>query len=103
MEDTRADADRLDASVGVEFTIIFSKSFKRKIRIGGNSKMDEMMPKESSSIRDDERQKERFRKLCEQYRGKYQRLDSIRDLREKANAVLHFSAGISIKLLSSLL
>lgn len=60
--------------------------------------MDEMMPKETSSIRDDERQKERFRKLCEQYRGKYQRLDSIRDLREKANAVLHFSAGtLSLK------
>lgn len=78
LEDTRAEADRLDAS--------------RKIRIGGNSKMDEMIPKESSSIRDDERQKERFRKLCEQYRGKYQRLDSIRDLREKSIAVLHFSA-----------
>lgn len=60
--------------------------------------MDEMLPKESSSIRDDERQKERFRKLCEQYRGKYQRLDSIRDLREKSIAVLHFSAGIFIRL-----
>ena len=35
----------------------------------------------------------KLKKLCDQYRGKFPRIDGMRDLKDKSIAVLHFSAG----------
>ena len=40
---------------------------------------------------DEERKK--LKKLCDQYRGKFPRIDGISNFKEKSIAVLHFSAG----------
>ena len=41
----------------------------------------------------DHERKARMKKLSDQYRGKFPRIDGIGNVKDKAVAVLHFSAG----------
>ena len=67
------------------------------MRFGGNSAMDAVLAKtEVMSEAGDERgdmSRMKLKKLCDQYRGKFPRIDGMRDLKDKSIAVLHFSAG----------
>ena len=61
---------------------------------GGNSAMDAVVQVQKD---DDEKidhdRKIKMKKLCDQYRGKFPRIDGISNFKEKSAAVLHFSAG----------
>lgn len=58
----------------------------------GNSAMD-AVTNENNENNEEKRNKDRLRKLCEQYRGKFPRIEGIHNIKDKAIAVLHFSAG----------
>ena len=70
---------------------------RKPMRFGGNSAMDAVLAKtEVMSETGDERgdlSRMKLKKLCDQYRGKFPRIDGMRDLKDKSIAVLHFSAG----------
>ena len=59
----------------------------------GNSAMDAVTSENTSENSEEKRNKDKLRKLCEQYRGKFPRIEGIHNTKEKAIAVLHFSAG----------
>ena len=70
---------------------------RKPVRFGGNSAMDAVVAKSDAFIEQDERMDHsriKLKKLCDQYRGKFPRIDGMRDLKDKSIAVLHFSAGI---------
>ena len=58
----------------------------------GNSAMD-AVTSEATDNSEEKRNKDKLRKLSEQYRGKFPRIEGIHNTKEKAVAVLHFSAG----------
>ena len=55
--------------------------------------MDAVTSEITSENTEEKRNKDKLRKLCEQYRGKFPRIEGIHNTKEKAVAVLHFSAG----------
>ena len=59
----------------------------------GHSAMDAMTSEVTEHNHDEKRNKDKLRKLSEQYRGKFPRIEGIHSVKEKAVAVLHFSAG----------
>ena len=70
---------------------------RKPVRFGGNSAMDAVVAKSDAFIEQDDRSdisRIKLKKLCDQYRGKFPRIDGMRDLKDKSIAVLHFSAGI---------
>ena len=70
--------------------------YRKNFGYGGNSAMDAVVQVQKET-HDDEKldhdRKLKMKKLCDQYRGKFPRIDGISNVKEKSVAVLHFSAG----------
>ena len=91
LQSVRADVDRQTSE----------SKIRKSYGFGGNSAMDAVVQEKVMTEEDkyDHERKSRMKKLSDQYRGKFPRIDGIGNVKDKAVAVLHFSAGWAIKII----